>query len=266
MITVFANQKGGVGKTAVVAGAAHAAAARGQKVLVIDVDPQGNTTKHLTGYSPENRAPVSLADVLDRDQGVPLAQAVLPSRREGISVVASGGDELQAVQDTLIGKTGADISLARALKPAVGEWDHIFLDTRPATDLITRNAFMGADAMVIVLQPEGDAIEGYEMTLSSLDEMSEFLGKTLPIAGFVVNLVDYRRKDHAQGLDWIRQISAARSTPILGDPIPSTADLARLTIAGMGADEPTTRVSPRVRNIGKNFQVIVEQLEKGNAA
>ena len=264
MITVFANQKGGVGKTAVVAGAAHAAAAAGCRVLVIDVDPQGNTTKHLTGYSAQEPAPVSLADVLDRDQSVTLTDAALPSRREGISVVASGGDGLQAVMDSLIGKTGADISLARAVKPVRDEWDYVFLDTRPATDLMTRNAFMAADNMVVVLQPEGDAIEGYEMTQNALDEMGEYLGKNLPIVGFVVNLVDGRRKDHAEALDWIRQMSDARATPILGDPIPSVANLARLTLVGMGVDE--IRADARLRNIGHNFGTIIQAIKEGATA
>ena len=124
-------------------GSAHAAAAAGRRVLVVDCDPQVGVTAQLTDFTPDNPAAMSFADVLDRNNPAPIDQAVVPTRRSGIDLVPSCFDELQAAQDALFGRPGAENSLTRVLQPVASQWDHIFIDTRPATDLITRNAAIG---------------------------------------------------------------------------------------------------------------------------
>lgn len=259
-ITVFANQKGGVGKTLVTAGCAHAAAAAGKRVLLVDCDPQGNTTKHFGGGTSE----LTLADVLDRRTRTPLHDVVVQTMREGIDLVPSGFDGLQAVQDSLVGQPGAESSLNKALRPLAAQWDYVFIDTRPAVDLITRNALMAADNLVVVVQPERDAIDGSTLTLNALADLQEFLGKDLPVAGWVINLVDGRRNDHAADLELIRTMTAESNVEILGEPIPSVADLARLNIVGMGADQHPSP-SARMRNLAANFAAILAGLDHATA-
>ncbi|MCH9731951.1 MAG: AAA family ATPase [Actinomycetia bacterium] len=259
-ITVFANLKGGVGKTLVTLGCAHAAAAAGARVLLVDTDPQGNVTSQITAYTAEAPPPVTLADVLDRQTAAPIESAIIPTRRPGIELLPSGFDELQAVQDALFGKPGAEHSLDRALRPCKDRWDHVFIDTRPATDLITRNALIAADSLVLILEPEVPAIRGADCIMRAVDELEEYLGKTLPVGGWVINRVDYRRTDHEEYTAKIVELAAEDGVPILGDPIPLTADLARLSVVGMGIDEHR-RPNARLRNMATNFADIVDGID-----
>lgn len=258
--SVFANLKGGVGKTLVSLGCAHAAAAAGHRVLVVDTDPQGNMTSQLTPYTADAPPEMTLADVLDRQTGAPVNSAVIDTRRAGIELLPSGFDELQAVQDALFGKPGAENSLARALDPDKGRWDYIFIDTRPATDLITRNALMAADNVVLILEPELPAIRGADQTMRAIGELEEYLQKFLPVAGWVINRLNVTRRDHQDWVEKIRELAHDDEVPILGDPIPLMADLARLSVVGMGLDEHP-RPTARIRNLATNFGAIVEGIE-----
>ncbi|MGD9622266.1 MAG: ParA family protein [Mycolicibacterium sp.] len=256
---VFGNLKGGVGKTVCTGQAAHAAVVLGHRVLIVDADPQGNITRAFTNFDTVNMPPASLADVLDRRASATIHDAIQPTRREGISILPSGFDELQAVQDALISQPGAENSLAKALREVDQDFDFIFIDSRPATDLITRAAFMAADRMIVVIQPEDWAIRGLQMTLSAVEDLKEYLDKDLPVAGWIINLVNPSRNDHAENLEQLKAMAAAENVPILGEPIPSTADLGRLSVVGMGADEHP-KPTPRIRNFASMFLSIVESL------
>lgn len=260
-ITVFANLKGGVGKTLVTLGCAHAAAARGRRVLLVDTDPQGNATSQMTAYTADEPPELTLADVLDRQSQSPVMDVIVPSRRSGIDVLPSGFDGLQAVQDALFGKPGSENSLTRALRPVADNWDHIFIDTRPATDLITRNAFMTADNLVLILEPEVPAIRGADQTMRVITELEEYLDKYLPVAGWVINRVNNSRRDHEEYVQRIRDLAVADEVAILGDPIPLMADLARLTVVGMGLDEHP-RPTARIRNFARNFAEMVDGIDQ----
>lgn len=259
-ITVFANLKGGVGKTLVSLGCAHAAAAAGHRVLVVDTDPQGNMTSQLTTYTADAPPEVTLADVLDRQTAASVDSAVIATRRDGIDLLPSGFDELQAVQDALFGKPGAENSLSRALQPDKDRWDHVFIDTRPATDLITRNALMAADNVVLILEPELPAIRGADQTMRAIGELEEYLQKSLPVAGWVINRLNVSRRDHQEWIEKIRELAYDDEVPILGEPIPLMADLARLSVVGMGLDEHP-KPTARVRNLAANFGAIVDGIE-----
>jgi len=258
---VLGNLKGGVGKTVMTTQFAHAAVVRGSRVLIVDADPQGNITRAFTSYDTVNMPPASLADVLDRRAQASIRDAIQPTRREGISILPSGFDELQAVQDALISQPGAENSLARALREVEDDFDFIFIDSRPATDLITRNAFMAADSIVVVIQPEDWAIRGLQMTLSAVEDLKEYLDKDLPVAGWIINLVNASRKDHEENLDLLKAMADDEGIPILSEPFPSAADLGRLSVVGMGADEHP-KPTPRMRNFASMFSLIVDKLSE----
>lgn len=261
-ITAFANLKGGVGKSLIAMGCAHAAAADGQRILLIDADPQGNTSIQMTNgaVAPETPAAASLADVLDRQSGVLIEAAIIPSRREGIDLLPSGFDGLQVVQNALFGKPGAENSLARILRPIAEKWDAVFIDTRPATDLLTINAFMAADNLVMVLEPEIGAVRGGDQTMRAIAELEQYLDKRLVTAGVVINRVNNTRKDHQQMLANIEQMAMDDDVVILGEPIPLMADLSKLSAVGMGLDEHP-RGTARTRNIAEVFRQIVKGIE-----
>lgn len=254
----IANEKGGVGKTVVTMAAAHAAVDAGYRVLVVEADPQGNATIALTEYHRKNLPPVSLADVIDRKTDTGLIGAVLPTPRERLSLISSGFDELQAVQDGLIGKPGAEHSISRALKEADGLFDFVFLDTRPARDLITRNAFMAADSLVIVVQPEAFSTSGLDGTLGVIQELREYLDKDLPAAGWIINMIDGRRTDHAEHVQYLRKRAAEEGATILAE-LAHNADLAKLSISGLGLREHQ-RPTARIRSFATDFDKIINKL------
>ncbi|MDA0250159.1 MAG: ParA family protein [Actinomycetota bacterium] len=261
-ITAFANQKGGVGKSLIAMGCAHAAAADGRRVLLIDADPQGNTSIQMTNgeISLENPSELSLADVLNRHSKVSIEKAIRQSRRPGIDLLPCGFDALQAAQDALVGKPGAENSLKRQLEPIADRWDAVFIDTRPATDLLTINALMAADKLVMILEPEIGAVRGAQQTHGTIADLEEYLQKGLVTAGVVINRVDNRRNDHLQMIEQIRRMSHDEDIAILGEPIPLMADLSKLSAVGMGLDEHPKQ-TPRTRNIAEVFHQIVKGIE-----
>ncbi|WP_072691571.1 ParA family protein [Rhodococcus marinonascens] len=256
-ITAVVNLKGGVGKTTVTNGLAHAAAVQERSCLVVDGDSQGNSTMHLTNYTANNSPENSFADVLDREVDLPIEDAIIASKRPEIHILPSGFSDLQGVQDTLVGKPGGEMAVQRALKPVKDKYDHILIDCRPAIDLITRSAMYAADNVIIVVQPESDAIAGFDAIQQAIDDLAEYMDKHLKVAGVVVNQVDGRRLDHAKSLDYLRAYVKAADLEILGDPIPMLADISKLTNVGMGLDQHP-RPTPRSRNLAENFGTILK--------
>ncbi|WP_052061976.1 MULTISPECIES: ParA family protein [Nocardiaceae] len=256
-ITAIANLKGGVGKTTVVNGLAHAAASLQRTTLVVDADSQGNSTRHLTGYTVESPPEASFADVLDRDVACPIETAITHATREGIDVLPSGFSDLQAVMDTLVGKTGGEMAVNRALKEVSGKYQHILIDCRPAIDLVSRGALFAADNVLIVVNPELDAIDGFDAIRQSIDDLEQYMSKVLPIAGVVVNKIDGRRQDHAKTLAYLKNYVREADIPIVGEPIPMLTDISKLTNVGMGLDQHP-RPSGRIRNLHENFVKILD--------
>ncbi|MEU2043673.1 MULTISPECIES: ParA family protein [Nocardia] len=261
-VTAVMNLKGGPGKTTLVNGLAHAAAARDEDVLVGDVDPQGNTTSHLTGHNARNLPPTgTLADVLDRRVNRPLEEIVIPAKtRDRIFVAPSGFEEMQEVQDTLLGQTGGELSVRRAFREARKN-GRVLFDCRPAVDLITRAAMLASENVLIVVAPEFDHIEGMISVFGAINDLYEFADHELRVAGVVINLMDSTRKDHAENVDYIRQYCANAGVPVLGQPIPQLADISRLTNAGLGMDQHP-RQTARTRWLADNFATILDGIDK----
>lgn len=256
-VTAVVNLKGGVGKTTVTNGLAHAAVVQGRSCLVVDNDSQGNSTMHLTSFTAASPPENSFADVLDREVNLPIEQAIIAAKRPEIHILPSGFSELQSVQDTLIGKPGGEMSVQRALKGVRDHYDHILIDCRPAIDLVTRSAMYAADNVVVVVQPESDAIAGFDAIVQAIEDLAEFMDKDLKIAGIVVNQVDGRRRDHAKSLEYLREYVKTAELEILGDPIPMLADISKLTNVGMGLDQHP-KPTARTRNLAANFGTILK--------
>jgi chromosome partitioning protein len=265
----FVNFKGGVGKTTTCQQAAHRVARRGGKVLVVEVDPQGNMTLAMTNFihdpaQPDLRPPCSLADVLDRRSRATISDAIVHTHREGFDLVPGGFKELQAVSDQLISQMGAESSLKTALEPVMDEYDYIFFDCRPSTDLITRNAMVAADCAVIVTEPLAWGNNGVRDALDTVDDMRHFLGVDLPVAGFVVNKYDSRRLDQAGHLNWLEEVSADQTIPILGLPIPLFTEISRLAENGLGLDEHPKETA-KMRVIGETYDAVVDAISATGA-
>ena len=144
-----ANQKGGVGKTTTTVNLAAAIAESGCRVLLIDLDPQGNAT---TGVGiDKNRVELTSYDLLlDR---VSVSQVRLHSRGAGIDLVPSNSD-LTAAEVGLMNAPSGELRLKQMLEPASSEYDYIFIDCPPSLNILTLNALVAADRILVPLQTD----------------------------------------------------------------------------------------------------------------
>jgi len=183
-IVAFANQKGGVGKTTTCVNLCAALTLLGQRVLLVDCDPQGNATSGM-GVK-KNRSP-NIYDLMIRD--VPCEDCIV-STPYG-DVIPSGRDFAAATVE-LIERDCRESILYRALQRIYTEYDYIFLDCPPSLELITVNALAAADSVLIPMQCEYYALEGIADLISSIRMCSARLNRRLHIEGILLTMYDAR--------------------------------------------------------------------------
>ena len=188
-IIAISNQKGGVGKTTTAVNLATAIAAVDKKVLVIDMDPQGNASTSL-GIDQKQRA-VNTYHVLVGD--APLASAIVPTAVPGLSVVPSGVD-LAAAELELIDIEERHARLRNALTEGAKDFDYILIDCPPSLGLLTLNALVAAHAVMVPLQAEFLALEGISHLAKTIERIRKTFNPTLELQGIVLTMVDTRNK------------------------------------------------------------------------
>jgi chromosome partitioning protein len=192
-ILVVANQKGGVGKTTTAINLGTALAAVGEPTLVIDIDPQGNAS---TGLGvPRTERKVTTYDVLMGEATI--AQAVIPTRIPRLSLVASTVD-LSGAELEMIDMERRNYRLKDALAEysVHGEspFSYVLIDCPPSLTLLTVNAMVAADAVVVPLQCEFFALEGLSQLLKTIDLVRANLNPSLDIQGIILTMFDKRNK------------------------------------------------------------------------
>ena len=184
-----ANQKGGVGKTTTVVNLGSYLALAGERVLVIDLDPQGNATSGL-GLD-RNEIERSVYDaVID---GAPLGDMIVPGPVEGMDIVPSA-IALAGAEVELAPLEGREHRLARLLADIATAYDYILVDCPPSLGLLTVNALTAADSVLIPLQCEYYALEGLSQLLATLELIRDHLNPDLAIKGIVLTMYDARTK------------------------------------------------------------------------
>ncbi|HUP01636.1 MAG TPA: ParA family protein [Gemmatimonadota bacterium] len=186
---VFANAKGGVGKTTSAVHIAGALAETGTTTLVIDLDPQASATRHL-GIDPAAPGP-TLTDVLiDPDGG--LAHAARPTRYPRLSCVP-GHESLGQMESELAGVPDREELLASAWSSDL-PYEAVILDVPPALSLYTVNALRVADAVVIPVQTHPFALDSVPRTLDLIDKVRRHLNPQLVLLGYLATLYDRRTR------------------------------------------------------------------------
>jgi chromosome partitioning protein len=181
------NQKGGVGKTTTVVNLATYLALLGDRVLVIDLDPQGNAT---SGFGVDrNAVEGSTYDVLVGDR--PLAALHVATPVAGLRLIPSA-IELAGAEVELTNMDGRERRLARAIRIEADAWDWILIDCPPSLGLLTVNALTAADAVLIPIQCEFYALEGLSQLLATVNLVRDHLHPELEIAGVLLTMYDAR--------------------------------------------------------------------------
>ncbi len=186
-IIAVTNQKGGVGKTTTTINLGTGLAAVGRRVLLLDLDPQGNASTGL-GIDRSARRQ-SVYDVLLGD--TPLVDAAIPSIIPGLHIVPSTVD-LSGAEIELIDLPRRSYRLRDALESGCGDYDFMLIDCPPSLNLLTINALVAAKAVIVPLQCEFFALEGLSMLIKTIERVRRAYNRDLSIEGVVLTMFDRR--------------------------------------------------------------------------
>jgi chromosome partitioning protein len=185
-VIAIANQKGGVGKTTTAINLAAALAMRGRKTLLIDLDPQGNSSITFVDIRALQR---SMYDVLG--DGLALEEIILPSKVDNLELAPSR-ISLAKLEAKLVGEIDGHFKLKDKLEPVRDRYDFVIIDTPPALGLITVNALVAATHLLVPVQSSYFALEGTDDLLETVEKIRSRPNPELKLLGAVITLHDKR--------------------------------------------------------------------------
>lgn len=201
-IIAIANQKGGVGKTTTAINLAACLAVLDKKVLIIDADPQANTTSGLN-FSPDNDEKRTLYEVMIGK--ISIEDALIQTEIANLHMVPSHIN-LVGAEIEMLESADRESILSNAIAPIRGNYDFIIIDCSPSLGLITVNSLAASDSVIIPVQPEFFALEGLAKLLQTIRLVQGGVNPGLTIEGFLVTMFDGRTKVHTQAVGELREI------------------------------------------------------------
>lgn len=199
-IIAIANQKGGVGKTTTAVNLSACMAEKGKKVLLIDVDPQGNSTSGL-GID-KNKVEFSAYDILIN--GIDAQKAVIKTMINTLDVIAANID-LVGAEVELVSRIAREQILKQAINVLRDQYDFIFMDCPPSLGLITVNALTAADKILVPIQCEYYALEGLSQLINTIKLVKTNLNPALEVEGVVLTMFDGRTNLSIQVVEEVKK-------------------------------------------------------------
>jgi len=251
-VIAIVNQKGGVGKTTTAINLAAAIAIEGVPVLLLDVDPQANTTGGLGFQRDEDRA--SVYDLLLGNATA--AEVILPTEIPLLSLIP-GTKNMIGANVELVSAERREHRLREALEPIRGAYPFIFLDCPPALDLLTLNSLVAADTLLVPMQAEYFALEGISELMATLDRVSATFNPDLTLEGVLLTMFDDRTNLSQQ----VREnLVGFFGDKVFKAAIPRNVRLAEAPSHG----KPVALYDPRSRGAEAYRALALELLERNN--
>jgi len=204
-VIAVASQKGGVGKTTTTVSLGSCLAQENRRVLIVDIDPQGNATSGLGVNG--NDQPGSIYETLIGT--IEIREAVMPTALANLDLVPAG-QRLSGAEIELVGIDARESRLRLSLDSVRGDYDYILLDSPPSLGLLTVNALTAADSVLIPLQCEYLALEGLTQLIGAIRRVQEHLNPALRIEGVLLTMFDARLNLSQQVADEARKFFSER--------------------------------------------------------
>lgn len=209
-IVAIINQKGGVGKSTTAINLGAALGEMGKQVLIVDLDPQGNSTSGV-GID-KGMIETDVYDILitaKTPEAIPLEEAIIPDVCYGLDVVPATID-LAAAELDLVTQLARESRLQSALGAVRGKYDYIFIDCPPSLGLLTVNALVAADKVITPIQCEFYALEGVTQLLETMNRVKNALNPSLEVLGILMTMYDSRTKLSNQVVEEVRKHFGSR--------------------------------------------------------
>lgn len=249
-IAIF-NQKGGVGKTTTNINLSACLAMRGKKVLVVDIDPQGNTTSGIGLV--KRKLQYTLYDVLVNKE-FDISKAILHTKTNGLDILPASVD-LAGAEIELVNLEGRERRLKKAIDKVKPMYDFVFVDCPPSLGLLTINSLTAVDSVLIPIQCEFYALEGVSQLMNTVEMVRKNMNPDIEIEGVILSMFDGRTN---LSLQVVQEVKKYFGNKVFNTIIPRNVRLAEAPSYGL----PIIKYDPKSTGAKAYQQFAIELLKR----